>query len=332
MAASAVSSTSGRQMDVQTSDSSEMRQLSEILDLLKPFIPSIRQIMERPLCKATAFEVALYLIGDIITKLNDLIEKQITFSKVVIRRLWDCETPNGSVNIIELLYTFLTLCGKFPEANFKRSTFGAIMPFNNGKGDINYNITSQQAHIPLGECRFVLAFKMWRSIIGRSITNCTGKYQKPDFKDSAQWKYRVQNGKEVNYVSAHNDPDFMMFMEEWADIYEQTDKFSPSLDEVHAIFNEASSVAKAEISAKIEARAMRDAQSNQYRRYSHHRVRHDQRERHDQRQSQQSQARPTIVETRHVQQITVPVSVTVPAPPPSRWGTTSGGAATLFKD
>jgi hypothetical protein len=324
--ATAISSSSatGRQIDVQTSDSSEMRQLSEILDLLKPFIPSIKQVMERPLCKATAFEVALYLIGDIITKLSDLIEKQITFSKIVIQRLWDCETPKGSVNIIELLYTFLTLCGKFPDANFKRSTFGAIMPFNNGKGDINYNITSQQAHIPLGECRFVLAFKMWRSIIGRSITNCTGKYQKPNFKESAQWKYRVQNGKDVNFVSAHDDTDFMIFMEEWADIYEQTDKFSPSLDEVHTIFNEASSIAKAEISAKIEARAMRDAQRKQ----SHHTERQERRypQRQERQERQSRQTGVSVYDSTHLHQFTVPAP-----PPPSRWGTTVGGAAALFK-
>ena len=326
-AISSSSSATGRQMDVQNSDSSEMRQLSEILDLLKPFIPSIKQIMERPLCKATAFEVALYLIGDIITKLSDLIEKQITFSKVVIQRLWDCDTPSGSVNIIELLYTFLTLCGKFPDADFKRSTFGAIMPFNNGKGDINYNITSQQAHIPLGECRFVLAFKIWRSIIGRSITNCTGKYHKPDFKESSQWKYRVQNGKDVNFISAHDDPDFMMFMEEWADIYEQTDKFSPSLNEIHSIFNEASAVAKAEISAKIEARSMRDAQRNQDRRYHQRHERHEHHEHHDTQQDSRRQvtSRTTVTEAIPVQQFTVPAP-----PPPSRWGTTVGGVAALF--
>lgn len=305
----------------QTYDSSEIKQLSEILDLLKPFIPSIKQIMERPLCKATAFELGLYLIGDIITKLNDFIEKQITFSKIVIRNLWNCETPSGSVNIIELLYTFLTLCGKFPDATFKRSTFGAIIPFNNGKGDINYNITPQQANIPLGECRFVLAFKMWRSIIGRSITKCTGKYQKPNFDESSQWKYRIQNGKDERFISAHDDSDFMMFMEEWAEIYEQTDKFSPSLDEVHAIFNEASTIAKAEISAKIEARTIRDSQRSQDRRYQ---------QRHESNERQQS--RHTIISHTTISD-SIPVKkFTVPTPPqPSRWGTTVGGVAALFK-
>jgi hypothetical protein len=311
MAASAVSA---------TSDGSEMNQLSEILGLLKPFIPSIKQIMERPLCKATAFEFALYMIGDIITKLNDLIEKNVIFSKIVISRLWNCETPAGPVNIIELLYSFLTLSGRYPDAEFKRATFGAIVPFNKGKADLNYNITPQQAHIPLGECRFVLAFKLWRSIVGRSITNCTGKYQKPNFKESATWSYRVQNGKDVKIVKAHTDADFMEFMEDWSEIYEKSDKFSPSLDEVHSIFNEASTLAKAEISAKIEARALRESRNPR-----EHREHRESRQRHEPRPTQRNSQNAVIT----------PITKTIPSlplpPPPSRWGTTAGGAAALFK-
>jgi hypothetical protein len=346
---STVSSTptgsSGMQADADASAShngNTTEQLAELKEILKPFLDSlsleqIGELTEKKLKHATAYEVALIMVFDIITKIDEYIEKRFAFHKVIITNLWNCQPlrHEDSINIIEMLHNFLTLCGHYTDAPFKNATFGARIPNPDklvGKIDFNYNISQKEGFIPLGKCNFSLLFKVLRAIIGRQIYRCTGKYATPDISKRAEWKYF--NGKE--HVTGANDFEFVDFIDDLGNIYTELEKFTPDNQEIKSIFQSAGAAAKAEIAAKIEARALREAARAQHQKHQRRREYHKRTNTHEHPKSRGVSGVAGAAATASA--TTVPSTKTVipdvprppPPPPVSRWGTTPGGAAALF--
>ena len=223
------------------------------------------ELSSKPICKATAYDVCIAMLAEIAEKIMIFQEKKIVFPKKIIEGLWEVETPAETVNVIFLLLRFWQICGNAVDANggqeprFKRTTYGAMIARNNGQADLNYNIKPDQAKIPLKDCKFVLLFKVFRSIVGRSISHCTGAYTIPNPDICEKWQYRVQNGKVTETIGVMSDSIFYDYICDVAEIYSLLENFSPTLNEVYVVFNEAIAASKIEIAKKMEAKAVREA-------------------------------------------------------------------------
>ena len=223
------------------------------------------ELGSKPLCKATAYDLCIAMLAEIAEKIMIFQEKRIVFPKKIIEGLWEVETPSETVNVIFMLLRFWQICGNAVDANggqeplFKRATYGSIIARNNGQADLNYNIKPDQAKIPLKDSKFVLLFKVFRSIVGRSISHCTGAYTIPNPDICEKWQYRVQNGKVTETVSVMLDPIFYDYICDVAEIYALLENFSPSLNELYVVFNEAIAASKIEIANKMEAKSVREA-------------------------------------------------------------------------
>ena len=276
-------------------------ELELIKQELKPFAQALTEDIEKkPIYRATAYEIAIAMIADIVIKILDYQEKKIIFPKKVITGLWDVQVGDNSINIIGMLYQFMTICGSYPDADFKKSTYGAIIS-KKQTGDINYNLDPKQAHIPLKDCKFVLLLKVFRTILGRSIKNTTGKYSIPDEKESKTWRYMVINdARQQKFLTS---TEFIQYTLEIGEIYGEIDKLTPQLTEIYEIFNEAAVASKLEKEQKMkrfEARALHQKRSRYY---------NDEKHRHFTKQNQKSITQKfdwnTVVER---------------PPPPSVWG------------
>ena len=243
----------------------QVDELEAIKQELKPFAQALsEEIEKKPICKATAYELAIAMIADIVIKILDYQEKKIIFPKKVITGLWNIQTENGSLNLIGMLYQFMTICGSYPDAEFKKSTYGAIIS-RKASPDINYNLDSKQAYIPLKDCKFVLLLKIFRTIIGHSIKNTTGKYSVPSQEFADKWRYMIVDENRQQYFLSSTE--FIQYTLEIGEIYAEIEKLSAPLSEIYEIFNEAAAASKIEKEKKlqmIEARELHRMKSKYY--------------------------------------------------------------------
>jgi hypothetical protein len=250
---------------VDEPESTQVDELESIKQELKPFAQALTEDIEKkPICKATAYELAIAMIADIVIKILDYQEKKFIFPKKVITGLWNIHTEKDSLNLIGILYQFMTICGSYPDAEFKKSTYGAIIS-RKPSPDINYNLDPKQAYIPLKDCKFILLLKIFRTIIGHSIKNTTGKYSMPSEEFADKWRYMiVDENRQQHFVSSE---EFIQYTLEIGEIYVELEKLSASLSEIYEIFNEAAAASKIEKEKKlqmIEARALRQMKSKYY--------------------------------------------------------------------
>lgn len=243
----------------------QVDELESIKQELKPFAQALTEDIEKkPICKATAYELAIAMIADIVIKILDYQEKKIIFPKKVITGLWDIQTEKDSLNLIGMLYQFMTICGSYPDAEFKKSTYGANIS-RKASPDINYNLDPKQAYIPLKECKFILLLKVFRTIIGHSIKNTTGRYSVPTEEFADKWYYMiVDENRHQHFVSSD---DFIQYTLQIGEIYVELEKLSAPLSEIYVIFNEAAAASKIEKEKKlqmIEARALLQMKSKYY--------------------------------------------------------------------
>jgi hypothetical protein len=241
-------------------------ELEMIKQELKPFAQALSEDIEKkPICKATAYEIAIAMIADIVIKILDYQEKKIIFPKKVITGLWSIQTSEDtSVNLIGTLYQFMTICGSYPDAQFKKSTYGSIIS-RKQTADNNYNLEPKQAYIPLKDCKFVLLLKVFRTIIAHSIKHTIGKYGIPNEADSDKWRYLyVDSERRQHFVTSD---EFINYTLEMGQVYGELDKLSPQLSEIYEIFNEAAVASKLEKEQKmqrIEARTLYQKKSRFY--------------------------------------------------------------------
>jgi len=232
---------------------------------LKPFAQALSEDIEKkPICKATAYEIAIAMIADIVIKILDYQEKKIIFPKKVISGLWSIQSGESNINLIGMIYQYMTICGSYPDAKFKKSTYGSTIS-KKLSSDINYRLDPKQAYIPLKDCKFVLLLKVFRSILAYSIKHTTGKYEVPNEKDSNTWRYLyVDNQRQQHFLTSK---EFIEFTLEMGQVYGEIDKLSPQLSEIHEIFNEAATASKLEKQERlqnIEASTLQQKKSKYY--------------------------------------------------------------------
>ena len=252
--------------DTQVDESdAQVDELESIKQELKPFAQALtKDIEKKPICKATAYEIAIAMIANIVLNILDYQEKKIIFPKKVITGLWNIQIEKDSLNLIGMLYKFMTICGSYPDAEFKKSTYGANIS-RKPSDDINYNLDPKQAYIPLKDCKFVLLLKIFRTIIGRSIKNTTGKYKIPSEEFANDWFYMISDKNHQQHFKYSNE--FIQYTLEIGEIFADLEKLSAPLSEIYEIFNEAAAASKIEKEKKfqmIEARALRQMKSKYY--------------------------------------------------------------------
>ena len=226
--------------------------LDEIKELLLPYAQALnKDIEDKPISKATAYELAIAMIADIVVKILDYQEKKIIFPKKIILGLWNIKNGDDAdtINLISILYRFMEICGSYPDAEFKRATYGANIS-RKTSGDMNYNLDPKQAYIQLKDCKFVLMLKVFRTIMGNSIKNTTGSYEVPDKKNTEKWKYKTIDSNRTSHFKTSSD--FIQYIIDISEVYSNIDKLSPPLEEIYAIFNDAALAAKIEKELKYE--------------------------------------------------------------------------------
>jgi hypothetical protein len=249
----------------ESAESAQVDELESIKQELKPFAQALSEDIEtKPICKATAYELAIAMIADIVIKILDYQEKKIIFPKKVITGLWNIQTEKDSINLIGMLYQFMTICGSYPDAKFKKSTYGANIS-RKASDDMNYNLDPKQAYIPLKDCKFVLLLKIFRTIIGRSIKNTTGKYKIPSEEFADDWRYMIIDENRQQHFESSDE--FIQYTLEIGEIFADLEKLSAPLSEIYEIFNEAAAASKIEKEKKlqmIEARSLQQMKSKYY--------------------------------------------------------------------
>ncbi len=287
--------------------------IAELQEMFAPYNAAYdEKVRSVELSRATVYQLAIklaYEIHDLLAK----VKSGSIFAKHVIDSLWDLTTArvydddeddddefSPEVNVVSILYDFLTICGNYPDAPFAATTFGLTTQRKQGKYDPNYDTSFKKAAIPLGESRFVDVFRAFRSIVSRIIKSCTGTYDVPEREFAHEWEFsrRASNG---TWSRVKCTKDFEEFIMELAPVYEHLEKFTPELKELFDVFIEASSAAKAHRAARDAKREARDLRQM--------------REKRDQRRPRQANV--------PAQATVKPVEKTpfVPAPPvASRWG------------
>jgi hypothetical protein len=279
--------------DAAASEQSSGDFIAEMEEMFAPYHAAYDESVQTvELSRATVYQLAIKLAHEIYERLT-LVKSGSIFAKRLIESLWsltttrvnddddddDDEEFDPDVNVISVLYNFLTMCGDYPNAPFAATTFGLATMRKKGKYDPNYDISFQKGSVHLGESKFVDIFRAFRSIVSRIIKNSTGSYDVPERAYAHEWGYSIQIKTGV-WHRVECTKDFEEFIMALAPVYEELEKFSPELMEVFDVFNTASAAAKAH-------RAERDAKREDN---SKTRDLHAMREKHDRRRPHQAKA------------------------------------------
>ena len=222
----------------------------ELISTLKPYADMYKElnIIRKKLGDTSSYQFGLFLMNDICDKLDFIMknsQEKSTYCRIVIDRLWNLSGKNGDVNIIQLIFSYLSICDRYSDKNFAQSTFdGCPRRVKKEKYDKNYDLYVN-AHKGIDQfnqlisdkfTNFCLIFKAFRTIIGKFVKHATGSWDVRSFAPRSEWKFSTWSGK--TYTSSKSD-EFTAFMSEIIDIYCELEKLSPELDELHAVFSEA---------------------------------------------------------------------------------------------
>jgi hypothetical protein len=225
----------------------------ELYTTLHPYrqMYSELNIIRKKLGDTSSYQFGLFMMNDICDKLDFIMKNpndKSTYCRIVIDRLWNLKAKNGDVNIIQLIFSYLSICDRFADADFANSTFdGCPRRVKKEKYDKNYDLYVN-VHKGIDQfnqlisdkfTNFCLIFKAFRTIIGKYVKHATGSWDIASFAPKSEWKYSIWNGK--TYTSKKSD-EFNAFMIDVIDIYIELEKLSPEMDELHAIFAEAKEV------------------------------------------------------------------------------------------
>lgn len=293
--------------------------IAELQEMFAPYHAAYdEKVRTVELSRASVYQLAIKLAHDIFERLV-LVKSGSIFAKRLIESLWSLTTTrvynddddddddefDPDVNVISIVYDFLSICGDYPDAPFAPTTFGMATQRKKGKYDPNYDISFQKSTVPLGEAKFVDIFRAFRSIIGHMIYYSTGTYDIPERAYAHEWTYAVHTGKGplTKMKCTEEFEEFIMIL---APVYENLEKFTPELKELFEVFNNASAAAKAH---RAERDAKREARNNS-------RDMHAMREKHDKRRPRPVKSSVAPVAVKPVEQRPF-----VPAPPVAcRWG------------
>jgi len=185
------------------------------------------------------YTLALVMMCQIISHLNDIETKNSAFSRTVIRGLMNVGPKK--INIIQLIYSYLEFCGEYFTDDFAASTFiGNYGTRKIQKFDIDYYLSDLEKKLTIGDCinRFVTLFKIFRTGVAWNINNSTGSYDIPieEPKNIDDWSYTVKvNCKNYEYSSEK----FVGFILDMGVIYEQLEMLPKKLTCINEIFVEA---------------------------------------------------------------------------------------------
>lgn len=231
----------------------------ELISTLKPYadIYTELNIIRKKLGDTSSYQFGLFLMNDICEKLDFIMknpQEKTTYCRIVIDRLWNLAGKHGDVNIIQLIFSYLSICDRYSDKNFAQSTFdGCPRRVKKDKYDKNYDLYVN-AHKGIDQfnqlisdkfTNFCLIFKAFRTIIGKFVKHATGSWDVQAFAPRSEWKFSTWSGK--TYTSSRSK-EFTEFMTEIIDVYVELEKISPELDELHAVFSE----------AKIESQKQRE--------------------------------------------------------------------------
>jgi hypothetical protein len=306
------------QEDAAASEQSSGDFIAEVMEMFAPYHAAYdEKVRAVELSRATVYQLAIKLAHEIFERLA-LAKTGSIFAKRLIESLWsltttrvydeedddDDEEFDPEVNVISILYDFLTISGNYPDARFLPTTIGLMTQRKKGKYDPNYDISNNKAAVSLGESKFVDIFRAFRSIVARIIKNSTGSYDVPERAYAQEWNFSFQ-AKNGTWTREKCTKEFEDFIMELAPVYEHLEKFTPELKELFEVFNFASAAAKAHRAARDAKREARQAREIG-----------QMREKRDQRRPRQANAPVQAAASKPVE-----ARPFVPAPPVAcRWG------------
>lgn len=204
------------------------------------------------------YTLAIVMMCQIISHLDDIETKNSVFSRTVIRGLMNVG-PNN-INIIQLIYSYLEFCGEYFTEDFASTTFNGYYGTRKiKKFDINYNLSHSEINLTIGDCvnRFVTLFKIFRTGVAWNIHNSTGSYDIPkeEPENIDDWSYTVKmNG--VNYE--HSSEQFVNFILDMGVIYEELENLEDKLMCINEIFVEA----KKNVASFVEMKHLHDKKND----------------------------------------------------------------------
>ncbi len=208
------------------------------------------EITQKKINDASVFYIAVSMACDLILKIEEVREKDSVFSKAVIEGLlsvpiFDEQGKHiDNVNIIDIICSFLEICSKFNDAEFKRYTIESYYgKAGKDKFNINYHLTYAENEFTIGDCknRFIVLFKVFRTLVGRIIKTCTGSYEIPEARDWRLWSYNIFDGtsfekKNLSDLEGQHRDDFYSFIEEISNIYTELEKLPKNLSCISNVF------------------------------------------------------------------------------------------------
>lgn len=204
------------------------------------------------------YTIAVIMVCQIISHLNDIKNKNSIFSRTVIRGLMSVG-PNN-VDLIQLIYNYLDICDQYLTDDFAESTFNGYYGTRKRKNfDINYHLTNTEGNLTIGECenRFVTLLKVLRTSVAWTIFHAIGSYEAPTKEPDNvnDWTYTLKtDGKEY---SSERYVDFILDI---SLIHEEFEKMNKELGCINDIFVSAKQKVSSFLERKRIIREYRDKQ------------------------------------------------------------------------
>jgi hypothetical protein len=264
------------------------------------------------------YTIAVIMVCQIISHLNDIKQKNSVFSRTVIRGLMSVG-PNN-VDLIQLIYNYLDICDEYLTDDFSETTFNGYYGTNKRKNfDINYHLTNSEANLTIGECanRFVTLLKVLRTSVAWSIFHATGSYDVPTEPININdWAYALKtdakNGKNGKKYSSERFVDFILNM---SIIHEEFEKMNKELSCINDIFVLAKHNVSSFLERKRLVREYRDKQKeiSLKRRYRSHTE--------NNKSFQSVQNASSVPTTTHIAPIVEAPKIRIPISAPITWST-----------
>ena len=207
------------------------------------------------------YTIAVIMLCQIISHLNDIKTKNSIFSRTVIRGLMSVG-PNN-VNLIKIIYNYLEFCNEYVNEDFAESSFNGYYGKRKIKNfDINYHLTHSEKELNIGDCanKFVTLLKILRTSVAWNIYHATDSYDVPaeEPENVDDWSYSVKTDG-GDYVD-HSSEKFVSFVLDMGVIHEEFEKMDKELTCINQIFVSAKNRVSSFVERKRLIREYREKQ------------------------------------------------------------------------
>jgi hypothetical protein len=199
-------------------------------------------ISGKKLSKLTPRQVAV-AIG---VELALLSSGQSVFEESVYTLLSNLPVDDGkyTLDLINVLYQFLSVCEQFEDTDFAEASFGSLYKTWTDKAnfDRNYNLNAFEANLEVDGANLSQLLKVWIFLMSEMFHRFFCTYDPRETDNSKAYYTIMQDTTKRKRTSA----DFLYFLSCINPIYAQLCMISADKSEIHKVFAQAAADAKAE--------------------------------------------------------------------------------------